>query len=363
MTKYMTENDFQNLSAHFDAAVWIIDQRFWKSQTALYFSNHIPAENCLIVPGAEESKCWKWLEYCLEWLCEKKWPASKPIVGLGGGATLDLVALVAHLYKRGTPFISIPTTTLAMIDASLGSKCGINCLGIKNMIGAMHEPLEHYLIPALLGPDLEASWVKEGMSEAYKHGLISSCELQENVVQFLKSPNSSLLHLILDQAASIKLKIVELEKTQPGIRHLLNLGHTTAHAFEAAALEKNRALSHGSAVAIGLVIEAYLMQGKGTAFKIAHDLKVLLPNLKELDELWPKALMYMKHDKKGDGSKIAVTCFGKEGQMTHGCHSLDENAQKIAENERWIKNIDVDTLRDCWKSFCHDFSSDMPLLI
>jgi 3-dehydroquinate synthase len=368
MTKYMANHEFHALNAHFADAFWFVDEGFWNSPAASVFHKHLSTHQFLLVPAGEAAKTWLWLQYCLEWLCQKNWPVSKSVVGLGGGALLDLVALVAHLYKRGVPFISIPTTTLAMVDASLGGKCGINACGMKNMIGAMHEPLEHFLIPELLGDDLRASWIQEGMSEAYKHGLLQDLTLSKKVAHFFREPSQDELRVIIETAAKIKHEIMRQEKKQPGIRHLLNLGHTTAHGFEAAALEAGTVLSHGSAVAIGLVLESYLMSGKKVAFEIAHDLNALLPDLKELDRLWQKALAYMKHDKKGNGSTIAVTCFGKPGQMTLELSTqvelgLEEKEktgygyrQENAPNECWIKNIDVDKLRDCWKSFYHDFS-------
>lgn len=356
MTHYIKGECPQELNFHLIKSFWVVDEGFWGTKQAWWFRENISPDHVFVVPGGERAKSWIWLEAILETLCLKNWPADRALVGLGGGAVLDLSALAAHLYKRGMPFVSIPTTTLAMVDASLGGKSALNCAGMKNMIGAYHEPIQHYQIDSLLGEDLKAPWVIEGMSEAYKHGLIANLELCEQVVDYLKSPKKELLHKIIEQAALVKLDVVEKEKTDKGVRNLLNLGHTCAHGFEAAAMEAGISLSHGSAVALGLCFESYLMSGKLVSYQIAQDLEPLMPQIKSLDLISSRALICMRHDKKGDGSTIAFTRFGQRGQMM-----LKEHAGGSFENECWIQRVDCDKLRDCWKQWRQDLSSDLPL--
>lgn len=362
MTRYIENQTPEILKPLLSKAIWIIDSGFWQTEQALWFRQNISENDRILLPAGEKSKTWRSLEQTLEILCLKNRPKSLLLVGVGGGATLDLAALAAHLYKRGTDFISVPTTVLAMVDASIGGKCAINCLNIKNMIGAMHEPVEHYKIDELLGSDLRAPWIIDGMSEAYKHGLIADLSLCQSVANYLKNPTREELRIIISKASSIKINIVEKDRDEKGLRYVLNLGHTTAHGFEAVCLEAKIELSHGKALAMGLCFEALLMRGEFEALEIANDLKSILPDLSRLDPLCSKAFDCMKHDKKGDGSTIAITQFGQKGQMIPGYapdHQWDPGI--CSKKEYWIKSVEREKLRDSWRTLGKALSRDLPL--
>lgn len=180
---------------------------------------------------------------------------------IGGGSVLDAVGFAAATWKRGIPFISIPTTFVAQIDAAIGGKVGINFRKGKNLIGTYAEPQAIWVLPDFLrtlpSRDLRAGWV-----EAYKHALLDGETLWKQIhdTAFTELPSSDLLRAL----AAVKLRFVgqDPHETQ-GIRQALNLGHTLGHVWEALAAHTASPLLHGEAVAIGLVQELWLSVKRG----------------------------------------------------------------------------------------------------
>ena len=179
------------------------------------------------------------------------------ILNLGGGVVGDLGGFAAATYRRGIPFVQVPTTLLAQVDSSVGGKTGVNHPAGKNLIGAYHQPVFVLIDPATL-QSLPPREVRAGLAEVVKVGLIRDRALfrylEENVQGILGLQGFSLRHLIR-RSCQIKATIVRQdEREQKGIRTLLNFGHTVGHALEAAA-GYGRYL-HGEAVAIGMLCAA-----------------------------------------------------------------------------------------------------------
>lgn len=179
---------------------------------------------------------------------------------IGGGSLLDVGAFCASTWKRGIPFVHIPTTFVAQIDAALGGKSGINFRGGKNLIGTFAQPAAIWgftgFLETLPERELHSGWV-----EALKHALLAGGALWE---ELLATPFSTLPKApLLERLAAVKLEIVTSDPIEQDQRRLLNLGHTLGHVWEALSLGTEKPLTHGEAVALGLLQEAWLSHRRG----------------------------------------------------------------------------------------------------
>jgi len=177
------------------------------------------------------------------------------IVGLGGGVTTDLAGFVAATYMRGVPIVQVPTSLLAMIDASIGGKTGVDTIAGKNLVGAFHQPALVLIDPRLLRtlPDQE---LRFGLAEAIKHGAIADAEYAAWIAASARSIFEHKTHTItslITTSVNIKARFVSEDVHEQGARAALNFGHTIAHALEHFT---GYTLAHGDAVAIGMVVEA-----------------------------------------------------------------------------------------------------------
>ena len=180
------------------------------------------------------------------------------LLNLGGGMVTDLGGFAAATFKRGIAYVNIPTTLLAMVDASVGGKTGINFCGLKNEVGAF-APARVVVLDAHFLQSLDANNFLSGYAEMLKHGLISTTDHLHEVLAFdLDHPDYPALTQIVGHSVEVKQAIVEQDPHEHGIRKALNLGHTVGHAFESLAMAKDRPVLHGYAVAWGLVCELYL---------------------------------------------------------------------------------------------------------
>lgn len=187
-------------------------------------------------------------------LLQKNYGRDIGIIALGGGVVTDMVGFLAATYCRGVAVIYIPTTLLAMVDASIGGKTGINTPLGKNLIGAFYQPNAVFMDITLLHSLPEREW-HNGIVEMLKHGLIDSPALFETLQKNTITINHAHLSSIIYKSCAIKQKIIEQDERDLGIRQMLNFGHTIGHAIETLS---HYQCSHGEAVAIGMIVEAYL---------------------------------------------------------------------------------------------------------
>ena len=174
------------------------------------------------------------------------------LINIGGGMVTDLGGFAASTFKRGINYINIPTTLLAMVDASVGGKTGINFRGLKNEIGVFNNASSVILDTQFLAT-LDAENVCSGYAEMLKHGLISNEQMWGQLLNFnLEQPDLVALRSMVADSVAVKERIVTEDPTEKGIRKALNLGHTVGHAFESLALQRKPVL-HGYAVAWGLI--------------------------------------------------------------------------------------------------------------
>ena len=244
------------------------------------------------------------------------------MVNLGGGMVTDLGGFAASTFKRGISFINIPTTLLAMVDASVGGKTGFNFGGLKNEIGAFSNASCVILDTQFLRT-LDRENILSGYAEMLKHGLISDDATWTELLRFDPCGDSALaaLQQMLERSVAVKQRIVEADPTEHGIRKALNLGHTIGHAFEALSLKADkRPILHGYAVAYGLVCELYLSVVK-TGFptsKMRQTVSFIHENYGQTTitcDDYPTLLELMTHDKKNTGDTINFTLLGDIGDI------------------------------------------------
>lgn len=180
------------------------------------------------------------------------------IINLGGGVITDLGGFVALCFKRGISFVNFPTTLLAMVDAAVGGKTGVNLGSLKNQIGII-KPAELVIVDIDFLQSLPASQMRSGLAEMLKHGLINNREYWEKLISF-KDLSFEDLEDLIRESIEIKEKIVSQDPSEKALRKTLNFGHTLGHAIESYYLGQNKKpkLLHGEAVAAGMLLEAFI---------------------------------------------------------------------------------------------------------
>lgn len=179
------------------------------------------------------------------------------IINLGGGVVSDLGGFVASTFNRGLPFINIPTTLLAMVDAAVGGKNGIDFNGIKNKIGVINEP-NMVLVDSIFLKTLSANEILSGFAEMLKHGLITS-EAYYTSLKNMGEKTEVETDRLIWESIKIKNKVVLADPLEQNVRKTLNYGHTLGHAIESYCLDNDykQTLLHGEAIAIGMILATY----------------------------------------------------------------------------------------------------------
>lgn len=197
------------------------------------------------------------------------------VIALGGGVIGDLAGFAAATYMRGTNWICVPTTLLSMVDASLGGKTGFDLPQGKNLIGAFYPPKLVLADPQLLETLPEAELIS-GLAEVVKHGVIADPELFHLCASGWDCVKAD-LEQVVKRAMAVKIKIIEEDPYEKGVRAVLNLGHTVGHAVELASRFK---LRHGEAIAIGMVTEAKFAERIGVAkYGLSDEIAAVLEKL------------------------------------------------------------------------------------
>lgn len=208
-------------------------------------------------PCGEHSKTRNTKELLENQLFEKGLGRDTCVIALGGGVTTDIAGYVAATYCRGIPLVMIPTSLLAMVDASIGGKTGVNVPYGKNMLGCIYQPKKVIIDPSVL-KSLPRKELTNGIVEMIKHGLVANCKLFEDLENYsdqLLTLDTTIFNKMIFENCRIKKEIIEEDERENGKRRLLNFGHTIGHALEHLT---QYTLSHGEAVAIGLLVESYL---------------------------------------------------------------------------------------------------------
>ena len=257
------------------------------------------------IAAGEEHKNLDTISFLWKSFLENRLDRKSMVIALGGGVIGDLAGFAASTYMRGIDWVGVPTTLLSMVDASLGGKTGFDLPEGKNLIGAFHPPKLVLADTQLLNTLLEAELIS-GLAEVVKHGIISDPELFALCSRRLDWIKNN-LEEIVRRAMAVKIKVIEEDPYEKGIRAALNLGHTVGHAVE---LVSKFELRHGEAVAIGMVVEAKYaektgLSNKGLSKKIENvlcglGLPVDIPKELPREEI----IRAMKRDKKKNANAI-----------------------------------------------------------
>lgn len=209
------------------------------------------------VPDAESAKRVEVAAFCWQVMGQADFSRTDAVIGLGGGATTDLAGFVAATWLRGVPLIQVPTTALAMVDAAVGGKTGINTAEGKNLVGAFYAPTAVICDLDLL-KTLPPNEIKAGFAEVAKCGFISEPEILDILlkdVEIATDPESDEFRRLIELSIGVKAKVVSEDFREGGLREILNYGHTLGHAIEHAERYQWR---HGAAISIGLMYAAEL---------------------------------------------------------------------------------------------------------
>lgn len=303
------------------------------------------------IPHGEQHKTRATKELLEDQLFEKGLGRDTCVLALGGGVVTDIAGFVAATYCRGIPLVTLPTTLLGMVDASVGGKTGVNVPFGKNLLGCIYQPKKVVIDLSTL-ESLPKKEIANGFVEMIKHGLIADCKLFEDLEQYadqLLALDASYLEKAVYESCRIKKEIVELDEKERGMRHLLNFGHTIGHALESLT---HYSLSHGEAVAIGLIVESYLSVQLGALDQnsldrikkilVQYGLPLKLPIQFPVQTLF-EAMALDKKSLKGKPRFVILEAIGSpridEGRYcAHIEKSLIENALRWM-NENLLKSL------------------------
>ena len=274
----------------------------------------------LNVPEGESSKSAAYALRLIEQIAAYDVDKKIFIIALGGGVIGDLSGFVAAVYKRGIPYIQVPTTLLAQIDSAIGGKTAIDLKYGKNLVGAFYQP-KLVLTDAKALKTLSRRQIQNGLAEAIKYGVINDAALfryiESNHVRFLKGDPKVLTHIV-ERCSRIKARVVAAdEKETKGLRTILNFGHTVGHAIEAAS--RYGQYQHGEAIALGMRVAAEISLSLGLLKPVdGMRLGQLITNVglpQRIEKVKLRDIVdLMRHDKKfvaGQNRFVLATRIGK----------------------------------------------------
>lgn len=260
------------------------------------------------------------------------------LINLGGGVITDMGGFAAATFKRGIPFVQIPTTLLAQVDASVGGKTGIDLDKVKNIIGTFTQPIAVFINRDFLDT-LDRRQLVSGFAEVIKHGII----FDRDYFNTLKTiPVEQLDEGLLFRSVEIKNEVVSIDPEEKGLRKILNFGHTIGHAIETYSLANDASpLLHGEAIAVGMICEAYL------SYKFnelpSEDLQEIItaingafPDYVYTSSIYEEVVGYMKNDKKNISGQISFSLLRQIGTCGYDTF-LDEAS--IKESLDFYRNL------------------------
>jgi 3-dehydroquinate synthase len=285
---------------------------------------HFPSENKynIRILAGETQKNIETCQTIWQSLFEGNGDRKSLLINLGGGVIGDMGGFCASTYKRGIDFIQMPTTLLSQVDASIGGKLGIDFFNVKNSIGVFANPKAVFIHSDFL-KTLPPREIRSGFAEIVKHALIAD-KKQWIALQKITDLGSVEWSKYLVPSLKIKQKVVKIDPFEKGLRKALNFGHTIGHAIESMALESDEPLTHGEAIAIGMICEAYLshkIQGLKkeeldviVSFILTHYPKY---NIQRFD--FKHLIDLMRQDKKNESADINFSFLPTIGAVEVNC--------------------------------------------
>lgn len=300
LLEWVNKNSYSN--------IFVLTDTHTQTHCLLHFESKTDFNYTLLtMPAGEENKH---INTCVSlWgsLSELGADRKSLLINLGGGVVTDLGGFVACTFKRGIDFINVPTSLLAMVDASVGGKTGIDLGPLKNQVGVIKEPIMVLVDPDFLETLPEREY-RSGYAEMLKHGLIQEPGYFDTLSSYL-SPNEILPHIY--HSVGVKAKVVSEDPYEHGLRKILNFGHTLGHAIESHFLVSptKKRLLHGEAIAIGMVLEGYLSSElTGLPLQDAERIKNVFgriyPTIPFDKETITEIIALLTHDKKNESGKV-----------------------------------------------------------
>lgn len=269
----------------------------------------------LVLPPGERTKSFKTVNSILSRLSLESFTRDSLIIAVGGGVVGDVSGFAASVYMRGINIIHIPTTLLSSVDSSVGGKTGINYQNKKNLVGSFYNPQLVLVDPSFLFtlPDDE---FYSGMGEVVKYAFLAGGDFYKKAFSLgtIKKEDTNSLCTIITNCLSYKASTVEKDEKDAGLRQLLNLGHTFAHAYESAS---NFSIKHGSAVSLGIISSLYLSNALNLISKEKLDEYLRIPKQfkpsKKLKISEKDVFPYMLTDKKNKNGDINFVLLKEPG--------------------------------------------------
>ncbi len=299
----------------------------------------------LTIPAGESNKTRETWSRLTDQMLAKGFGRDSAVIALGGGVVGDLAGFVAGTFMRGVPVVQVPTTLVAMVDASIGGKTAVDTPAGKNLVGVFHPPAAVLIDPQLLAT-LPLRELRAGFAEVIKHGVIADEPYLRQVASTVPgllsahgttsgSGSDSMLPLIV-RSVEIKADVVSRDEREEGLRKVLNFGHTIGHAVETVS---GFSLLHGESVAIGMALESKLAEAiglaqAGTAATVIGTLQAAgLPTALPPDFEGEDVMEAMRSDKKGRSGKIRLALPLRIGTMA-------------GEDTGWTVSVGDDQLRE-----------------
>jgi len=295
----------------------------------------------VIIPSGENNKKLESVSKIWEFLSENGADRKSLLINIGGGMLTDLAGFAASTFKRGLDFLNIPTTLLSQVDASVGGKTGINFNGLKNEVGTFKEPVAVIINTDFLKTINRENFIS-GYAEMIKHGLIKSPEHLKELKTFdIEYIEYGQLQEIIRHSVEVKTHFVANDFTENNIRKALNFGHTAGHAFESLAMEQNRPVLHGYAVAYGMITEMFLSVKKcgfpeNELQKLTDWVLKMYRKFQIEESDYERLYELMTHDKKNESGRINFTLLTKPGEI-----EINQNCNKklIVEALEYYRNL------------------------
>jgi 3-dehydroquinate synthase len=271
-----------------------------------------------LIPAGEQHKSLPMLLPVYDQFLIAKIERTTPVIALGGGVVGDMAGFVAATILRGVPFVQVPTSLLAMVDASIGGKTGVDHTVGKNLIGAFHQPIAVFIDPLVL-TSLPPEQLQSGLAECIKHDLIRDAAHFQSLpalIARVRALEPAALEALIAHNVAIKARVVQADPFEKGERAHLNFGHTFGHAIETVS---NFSYSHGQAVALGMMAAAYTSQKLGMIDEAAREqISATIEGAGlpihglELDPA--RVVESMQFDKKVKAGKIRLILLKKIGE-------------------------------------------------
>lgn len=289
---------------------YLIDENVWAAH-----AQNLPAKNYILIPSGEQHKTMAIVASIVQQLLQLGANRKSILIGIGGGVVTDLTGFVASIYMRGIAFGFVPTTVLALVDASLGGKNGVDVGLFKNMVGIIRQPQFIVHDYSLLNTLPLAEW-QNGFAEIIKHACIKDAslfkELQQHDIAYYQK-NKKALAALINANSTLKLAVVKKDPYEKNIRKLLNFGHTLGHA-----IENKYKLSHGQAISIGMFFACQL-SNKLNSFDQTNAVENLLQQYglpTKFDFIGIEVFDILVKDKKASAKTISYILLQKIGKAT-----------------------------------------------